>query len=158
MGNHDVEWENRYSVGIESFDKQHRQLISMCNNLCLYCHTKDEISQDHFQQDMSGLVTFLRYHFLAEEHLLERINFPEYLSHKEEHGNIVGLLDQCLVYLGTDDEMRFKKAIPAIQDRILKHIIGPDRKYANYVRTMNRYIPWHVRTAAIRNLTTADAL
>jgi hemerythrin len=140
-----VQLDNCYSVGIESIDEQHKQLISMCNNLYLNSYKKDEISQNFFRQGISSLVSFLRYHLFVEEQLLSRIAFPEFHAHKEEHIKGVEFINRYLAYLGTDEEMRLKKSIPVIRDYILKHITVSDRTYANYIHTMNRYAPWHMK-------------
>jgi hemerythrin len=140
-----IQLDNSYSVGIESIDEQHKQLISMCNNLYLNCYKKDEISQDFFRQGISSLISFMRYHLFVEEQLLSRIAFPEFHDHKEEHSNVIEFINRYLVYLGTDEEEQLKKSIPTIRDCILKHITVSDRKYANYIHTMNRYAPWHMK-------------
>ncbi|MDR2136226.1 MAG: hemerythrin domain-containing protein [Treponema sp.] len=140
-----IRLDNSYSVGIESIDEQHKQLISMCNNLYLNCCKKDDISRDFFRQGVASLVSFMRYHLFVEEQLLSRIAFPEFHDHKEEHRKAVEYVNGCLVYLDTGEEARFKKSIPKIRDCILRHITVSDRKYANYIHAMNRYAPWHIK-------------
>jgi hemerythrin len=137
--------DNSYSVGIESIDEQHKQLIIMCNNLYLNSHKKDEISRNFFRQSVSSMVNFLRYHLFVEEQLLSRIAFPDFHKHKEEHSKAVELVNRYLAYLGTEEEERIKESIPAIRDYMLKHITVSDRGYANYIHTMNRYAPWHMK-------------
>ncbi|MDR1444789.1 MAG: hemerythrin domain-containing protein [Treponema sp.] len=140
-----IQLDNYYSVGIESIDEQHKQLISMCNNLYLNSCKRDEISKNFFNQSISSLADFLKYHLFVEEQLLSRVAFPEFHSHKEEHSKAVEFINRYLAYLGTDEESQLKKEIPVIREYILKHITVSDRKYANYIHTMNRYTPWHMK-------------
>ncbi|MDR3247758.1 MAG: hypothetical protein LBT39_03140 [Treponema sp.] len=145
MGYHVVEWESRYSVGIESIDEQHKQIITVCNNLCLNCHREDENSREFFHQGMSGLIRFLQYHFLVEEQLLERIDFPELSFHKDEHLKAQGFFKRYLACLGTEDELPLKRSILLIQKQVIRHITEHDHKYANYIHAMHRHAPWYVR-------------
>ncbi|MDR2178442.1 MAG: hemerythrin domain-containing protein [Treponema sp.] len=140
-----IRLDNCYSVGIESIDEQHKQLISMCNNLYLNSCKKDEASRDFFKQGISSLISFVRYHIFVEEQLLSRIAFPEFHDHKEEHSKAVEYINGYLTYLGTSEEARLKKSIPEIRDYILRHITVSDRGYANYIHTLNRCAPWHMR-------------
>jgi hemerythrin len=140
-----IRFDNSYSVGIESIDEQHKQLITMCNNLCLSSHKKDEISQNFFRQSVSSMVNFLRYHLFVEEQLLSRIAFPDFSEHKEEHSRAIELINRHLAYLGTEEEDQIKNSIPMLRDYMLKHITVNDRGYANYIHTMNRYAPWHMK-------------
>jgi hemerythrin len=140
-----VQLDSRYSVGIEFVDEQHKQLISMCNNLCLNQKRKDEISENFFRQCVSSLVSFLQYHFFAEEQLLSRIAYPEFHAHREEHSKAVDLLSRYLKYVGTDEEQQFKDSIPVFRTMLLEHITVSDRRYANYVHTLKYYTPWHVK-------------
>jgi hemerythrin-like metal-binding protein len=117
----------------------------MCNNLYLNSCKKDELSRDFFKQGVSSLVSFIRYHLFAEEQLLSRIAFPEFHSHQEEHRKAVEFINGCISCLESDDEAQLKKTIVVIRDCILKHITVSDRKYANYIHTMNRYAPWHMK-------------
>lgn len=140
-----IRLDNSYSVGIESIDEQHKQLISMCNNLYLNSYKKDDVSQNFFRQGVSSLISFLRYHLFVEEQLLSRIAFPDFQKHKDEHSKAVEFINRGLVYLGTGEEVYLKKSVPLIRDRILRHIMESDRGYANYIHTMNRYAPWHMK-------------
>jgi hemerythrin len=145
MGYNVIQLDNYYSVGIESIDEQHKQLISMCNNLYLNSCKKDEMSRIFFSRSISSLIDFLKYHLFVEEQLLSRIAFPEFNAHKEEHSKAVDLVNRYLAYLGTDEELMLKKEIPRFREYILKHITVNDRKYANYIHAMNRHTPWHLK-------------
>jgi hemerythrin-like metal-binding protein len=133
-----IEWKNRYSVGIESLDEQHKQIICMCNNLFLNSHKKDENSQEFFRQTVVGMTRFLQYHFLVEEDLLVRISFPDIFPHKEEHVRFSNFFDRYLACLGTADENSLKKTVPLILDQLLRHITDFDCKYGKFVYAMNQ--------------------
>jgi hemerythrin len=140
-----IRLDDRYLIGIESIDEQHKQLISMCNNLYLNSRKEDNISQNFFRSGVSGLVSFLQYHFFVEEQLLSRINYPEFQAHREEHRKGVDFITPYLMRLGTNDELHLKALIPEIRRKILQHITVSDRRYANYIHALNRYTPWHLK-------------
>jgi hemerythrin len=130
-------WDDSYSVGIGSIDDQHKQLLAICNNLWVNSFRTDDFSRNFFHQNISELVNYVEYHIYEEEQLLTRIGYPDFRSHKEEHSKAAAFLNKCLLRLGTGEELSIRESIPEIQRRILSHISGSDRSFANYVRSLN---------------------
>jgi hemerythrin len=85
-----------------------------------------------------GTVDYVKYHFSAEEKLLEKIRYPELAHHKKEHESFVKKI--------LDDVQRFqegKKFVPNVfvrylKDWILTHIAVEDIKYADYIMALKK--------------------
>ena len=79
-----VEWEPRYSVGNETLDHQHRELLARCNTLADCLADDSEASQQRFLDTFDELMVFAREHFAAEAALLASSGYPELEDHQEE--------------------------------------------------------------------------
>jgi hemerythrin len=133
-----VEWEDRYSVGIPFIDDQHKELIRLTNELYKGCLGGEVVSRAYFMTAVKGTVDYVKYHFSAEEKLIENVKFPEFAEHKRQHEEFV---KQIL-----EDAQSFqegKKFIPNVfvrflKDWILSHIAVMDRRYASYILNLKK--------------------
>ncbi|MDR0402538.1 MAG: bacteriohemerythrin [Treponema sp.] len=134
-----VVWDDRYSVGIQLIDDQHKKLIELTNDLYDACREGTEAVAAHFREAIHGTVAYVKYHFAAEEKLLEQVKYPDFAVHKKEH--------ESFVIKVLEDVKEFeegKKFIPNVfvrylKDWILAHIAVEDKKYAEYIlRLKNR--------------------
>jgi hemerythrin len=110
-----VEWEDRYSVGIPFVDDQHRELIRLTNELYKGCLGGEEVARAYFMTAVKGTVDYVKYHFSAEEKLLENVKFPEFAEHKRQHE---GFVKQVLEDVQSFQEG--KKVVPNVFVRFLK--------------------------------------
>jgi hemerythrin len=133
-----VKWDDRYSVGIQLIDSQHQRLIEMTNELYNACLEGTEAAANNFRSAIRGMVDYVKYHFSAEEKLLESAKYPGAAGHKREHEGFV-----LKVLQDVRDFEEGKKFVPNIfvrylRDWILAHIAVEDKKYAEYIFDMKR--------------------
>jgi len=57
------EWKEKYSLGIQELDAQHKTLIDMINNL--FAAMQSGAGKDLLDQTLSGLVEYTRHHFMT---------------------------------------------------------------------------------------------
>jgi hemerythrin len=82
-------WKPEYSVGIESVDFEHREMIGLLNGL--YDELQDRQDADSIEQFLGDIHATISAHFALEERVMRRAEFPEYEAHKNDHEE---LLDQ----------------------------------------------------------------
>ena len=133
-----ITWDDKYSIGIELIDTQHKKLVGLTNHLYQACLVNDASTETVFKESMSGLVEYVRFHFTTEIELLKRINYPECHEHKKQHDI---LIKQILDAAKSHDEG--KKFVPnnlvrTLKDWILGHIALYDKQYALYVTEQKR--------------------
>ncbi|MDR1238808.1 MAG: bacteriohemerythrin [Treponema sp.] len=133
-----VEWEDRYSVAIPLIDDQHKHLIELTNGLYNACLAGTEAARVHFREAVHGTVDYVKFHFSAEEKILENIQFPGIAAHKNEHESFV-----IKVLADVRDFEAGKKFVPNIfvrylRDWILAHIAVEDKKYADYILELKK--------------------
>ena len=128
-----VEWSENYATGIKLIDKQHRELVSLTNELYRACTTGDEEIGTVFKEAMSRMVEYVRFHFNAEQELLHRINFPDYPEHKRQHESLVkDILEAAKHY---NEGMNFvpNNFVRTLKDWVFGHIAVSDKIYTSYV-------------------------
>ncbi|MDR0582746.1 MAG: bacteriohemerythrin [Treponema sp.] len=133
-----VEWDDRYSVGIQLIDDQHKKLIDLTNTLYKGCLEGDQTAGSNFMEAIHGTVAYVKYHFSAEEKMLENIKYPGIMEHKREHESFVKkILEEV------ESFQNGKKFVPNVfvrflKDWILTHIAVEDKQYAKYIHDLKK--------------------
>lgn len=84
-----LQWRVEYSVGVQSIDDEHRELIELINNF--YEKLRHEPDKEIVELRLGDIVTAISMHFALEERLMREHEYAEYAAHKEDHEE---LLDQ----------------------------------------------------------------
>jgi hemerythrin len=133
-----VVWEEKYSTGIALIDNQHKELISITNELFNACRGGEEALKSIFKETMGRMVEYVRFHFGAEQELMQRINYPEYQEHKKQHDEMIrNILDAVKGY---NDGRKFvpNMFVRTLRDWILSHIAFYDKRYAFYISAQQK--------------------
>ena len=84
-----IEWQHSFSIGIESVDYEHRQLIDMIN--ALYGRLSTDAPKDDIGQFLGEVDARISAHFALEEKAMRDLHYDQLDDHKADHEN---LLDQ----------------------------------------------------------------
>ncbi len=134
-----IEWsDEKYSTGIEEIDNQHKELISIVNELhqsYINNNAKDKIN-DIFKR----LIDYTDYHFKTEEELMKEHNFYDYYNHKKSHDTFKEkvLNYQKRYFHNTEhrenEESIFSNIIVFLVNWISVHIREVDKLYVPYIK------------------------
>jgi hemerythrin len=133
-----VVWDEKYATGIVLIDSQHKELFSLTNELFQACLGGEETLKGVFKETMERMVNYVRFHFTAEQELLQRVKYPDYHEHKKQHDILVrDILEAVKGYSGG------KKFIPnqfvrTLREWILSHIAVRDKLYAAYIAAQKK--------------------
>ncbi|MGB9258210.1 MAG: bacteriohemerythrin [Candidatus Korobacteraceae bacterium] len=76
-------WDASYSVHVKQFDADHQQLIDILNQLY------DGMTAGHGQAVLNDvlnrLVLYAQRHFAAEEAAMQKVGYPRFQEHLEQH-------------------------------------------------------------------------
>jgi hemerythrin-like metal-binding protein len=139
-----IEWDDRYSVGIELIDEQHRELTSKVNKLCLGCHKGGQEAKNFFDLNIQPLLRYMRYHFSSEEKMLERIKYPDLAAHARQHTEMIRIITDGIRHIQREETsvLLSKKRLPEfvayLRDILISHIAVLDKKYVSYIHFINR--------------------
>jgi hemerythrin len=84
-----LEWKPEYSVGDDSIDHEHKNMLRQINSL--YEELDDPVDAENVEAILGEIHSDISAHFALEELLMQSANYHEYDAHKEDHEK---LLDQ----------------------------------------------------------------
>jgi len=128
-----VVWDEKYATGIELIDSQHKELFSLTNELFRACMGDEETLKSVFIETMGRMVEYVRFHFGAEQQMLQRINYPDYQEHKKQHDKLIrDILDAANAH-NNGDRLVANQFVRTMRDWILSHIAFTDKLYVAYI-------------------------
>ena len=101
-----IAWRDEFSLGVESVDVEHREMIALINSL-------DEAMQQGASQDtvvetLGEIYARIASHFALEEKIMRDAGYERLAAHKSDHER---LLDRLLdVIDSVDEEGRYDRA------------------------------------------------
>ncbi|MCM1258771.1 MAG: response regulator [Roseburia sp.] len=84
--NNRIVWQNRYNIGVDFIDKEHRKLFSIINKLFEYGEN-DEKTQWVIQEGIKYFKGHAMQHFAEEEMYMASIHYEGYDRHRRIHDN-----------------------------------------------------------------------
>jgi hemerythrin len=131
-----VDWDNRYALGIPFIDEQHKKLLDMTNKLYKACMAGDDTARIRFISTVHEAEDYAKYHFTAEEKLMEEIQFPNLEAHRNEHQIFVRDLAKQAQSFKEGMEFVPILFVRYLRDWIFTHIAVSDKAYADYFEAL----------------------
>ncbi|MCL2373724.1 MAG: bacteriohemerythrin [Treponema sp.] len=134
-----VVWQNSYSVRLKLIDEQHQHLIKLTNRLFAACMAGKEQTKTVFSETIREAIDYVGYHFGTEEKLMERIDYPEFSKHKQEHVNFVKeVLSKLEEYTNGKKLFAPLSFVYFLRDWILHHVAVSDKKMGDYLLMLQK--------------------
>ena len=130
------EWKEKYSVGVEKFDDQHKELLRIGRDLVsAFEGTEEGIDQYDLILDLlNEMQEYTVYHFESEEKAMEEANYPELEKHKKIHQKFVNKLKEIDTDKIDKNQQEFSmELLNFLATWIEEHILGEDQKYTPYM-------------------------
>jgi hemerythrin-like metal-binding protein len=127
-----IEWSDEYSVGIDTFDAEHKKLIAIINDLHdSFEHGVDRSVAEHA---LDGLIAYTVEHFGHEDTFFDAWDYPDKAAHRVAHQE---LRQQVLEYRDTvltkgGIEMSLE-LITFLRYWLLGHIMSEDKRFCRYL-------------------------
>jgi hemerythrin len=128
-----VVWDEKYATGIELIDNQHKELFSLTNELFRACMSGEEKLKGIFTETMGRMVDYVRFHFGAEQVLLQTIKYPDYQEHKKQHDKLIRDILETVNAHNKGEKFVPNQFVRTMRDWILSHIALADKQYAVYI-------------------------
>jgi hemerythrin-like metal-binding protein len=126
-------WSDSLSVGVKAMDEQHRVLVGTLNDL----HTAMLAGKAHTitGELLLKLVEYTKYHFSAEEQLMQAAEFPGVTAHRVRHQDLTRDVEFFVDRYQRGEEMLNIHLMNFLRDWLSHHILEEDREYGVW---MNR--------------------
>ncbi len=122
-----IEWKEEYSVGVPELDQQHRQLVSLINQL-----TRAEASGGMISYVFDELDHYVKEHFRAEEKLLRKAGYADYEEHRQQHRVFeewLRAVRQSFSIGGTSTHLLADSINSYLRNWLVNHILKSDMAY-----------------------------
>ena len=124
----DFRWKDEYSVGIYGIDRQHKEIISMLRDLHLLGMTDDKKSHETFKTMLYSVTEYIKHHFWDEEKQMDKMNYPGYIEHKEQHCMLLQEINEMCKKIGKDETLSIKNVSEYLIMWYSDHLIGLDKE------------------------------
>jgi hemerythrin len=124
-------WQPGYSVNIRQFDRQHKGMIALINELYEAMSTGE--GQSVMEKVFSELLQYAETHFADEESIMRGHGFPGYMDHKRAHDE---LRQKVLDLQKRHREGGIAIALQVstfLQNWLTEHILETDKLYVSFL-------------------------
>jgi hemerythrin len=129
-------WSDDFSVGMDRVDQQHHWLVDMTNLL----HEelgRETLDRRFVQHALEGLVDYTVNHFILEEELFQRCNYPGAQAHKQLHDRFTATIMQVLTDFEAGGDVG-SGVLDLLKNWLTQHILIADKAYMPYVGNLEQ--------------------
>jgi hemerythrin len=125
-------WTEKMAIGIEPLDDHHKTILR------LMLEVKAEIDGTNHSEDIHGILTALvsysKYHFLAEERIMLERGFPELEKQRAEHRWYVDRMEEITNALRPGDNAVFNQDLfEHLKGWFVNHILTKDMLLKEFI-------------------------
>ena len=132
-----IEWEDSFLLGIKQLDGHHIHLLDLLNRAYSACMLNDPVAE--LRAIVDELYDYTRYHFSAEELVMEENNYPGLLEQKQEHELFVQRLISCKQEMekgNMSSTIEMVELTEFLANWCRDHIISMDKKFGVYLNQL----------------------
>jgi hemerythrin len=124
-------WNNSYSVGIQQFDTEHRQLFSIMNDL--YDGMKAGKGKEVLEGVLKKLIGYTEQHFSSEEAAMTRAGYADLQSHVALHRAFTTKVKDFQTQYRAGAVALSVPLLDYLRDWLTAHIGGVDKRYTAHL-------------------------
>jgi hemerythrin len=121
-------WNNKYSVNNSELDNHHKYLFDMFNKMYDSCLNKNK--DTIVGPILDELVTYIKYHFDAEEQHMKNIGYNDISNHISEHSKFTARINKHHLKKDINNKIVSKEIVLFLWKWLLDHVMTEDLKYA----------------------------
>jgi len=125
------EWQDSFSVGVKEMDDQHKKLIAILN------HLHDAMKSGKATKEISliidEMVEYTKFHFIAEEKLMDEKKYIGLASQKAEHAAFVKKAQEFQSEVNSGKLAVSLDVLNFLKDWLTHHILIIDMKYSGKI-------------------------
>ncbi len=125
-------WTDDLNVGSKFIDDDHKKLVNLVNDF--HDAMQQGRANDVIGKVLHNLALYTKEHFRREEAEMQRIQYPRYLAHKQEHEKLLKDVDDLHTGFVSGKTMLSVKVSKFLRDWLLLHIKQTDHLLAQALR------------------------
>lgn len=117
-----LQWNERFSVGVGLIDNQHKKLFSIINDLIVAKENSQQ--QDVIEDILTELIAYTEYHFSSEEKLIKI--HPKYEDHCRIHKNFVAKVAEQAEFYQSSKQDISDETLEFLINWLKNHVLKTD--------------------------------
>ncbi len=123
-------WDHKWTLGVESIDLQHRCFIDLINRIHVETESEDATHQTRL---INELGSHAQQHFMSEENIMHKVDFPGMEKHCESHQELLGQLNgQIGLYLV--DMLDAEEIVSYLTGWLISHVMTEDKEFSSFIK------------------------
>ena len=124
-----IEWQDKYSLGIEPFDAHHRHLVGLLNSLFDAFVTRSQAEK--LGDLLPELVDYAAYHFDAEEQWMKEREYLKFDEHRKMHAHFTRRVGDLQTAPASGEDKSLETLI-LLSDWLTNHILIADADFCRF--------------------------
>ncbi len=121
-----LQWQERYAIGIPAVDHEHQELIRMINDLVLRILAGTDVK---FVSDSLGdILSAISAHFALEEKIMRDHHYDQYFHHKSDHDRLLDQLRDIMDEYEVHRQINPAQLVAALDDWFSVHFRTHDAR------------------------------
>ena len=127
---------NRFKLKLDIplIDIQHLWLIRITFLLEMVLHDKSENRQTDMKEILQEAILYVSEHFHTEEYLMEKLNYPYLLGHKQKHAALVYSVLERKAEIEAGNERAANLLAIDLKEWLFSHIALEDKKFSQTIK------------------------
>lgn len=131
-----IEWSETYATGIDEIDGHHKKLVELLNTS--YSLILNDNNQKELLQLLDELIDYAKYHFDAEEQLMQKYAYKQMDAHMIEHFSFINRVMSYQNEIVYGKKYLSVDVFDFIKHWLLDHILKIDVEMSKILRVMQR--------------------
>ena len=128
-----IEWQSTFILGIDEFDTHHKHLVWLLNTA--YDNYNSGASRDALGLILDELIDYTVYHFGCEELWMDKLSYPVFSEHKDEHSSFKTKILNFRDDFHSGNIELSSELLAFLLKWLSDHILVTDAKYARYYQS-----------------------
>ena len=125
-------WSSEIAVGLSDVDEQHRWLVDRINQL--HSELSEIAPRSSVIADvLEELMDYTMNHFIMEEELFERHEYPDTVAHKALHNKFTSTIMNALTDHEDGKNVSYD-VLEFLKDWLIQHIMRTDKVYVPFMQ------------------------
>lgn len=121
-------WDKTYTVNNNELDNHHKRLFEIFNKLYKSCLDKN--NNISLGPIIDELVSYINYHFTAEEQYMISIGYKDINKHVSEHRSFTAKICKHQYNKDANDLVLSKEIVLYLWKWLMDHVMIEDKKYS----------------------------
>ena len=137
-----IPWDKKYEMGISMLDSQNKELVNLCNAFRAEIMKRTRGDGPDWRVALGialkGAVKYTKGHFVAQERMMQQIDYPKFQQHKRYHQEFVDMVAATLESFPKATMQTAFEFSGNLREWIISHIAHDDQEFAKYFFDPNR--------------------